>query len=45
MVNTNTFYINIKNFGPNVSTQFVEALKELEDKKHVTKVIIDVRNN
>ncbi len=45
LVNSNTFYINIKNFGQNVSKEYIAALQDLKTHKNVTKVIIDVRNN
>jgi carboxyl-terminal processing protease len=45
LVNTNTFLITIKAFWPNVSENFRIALEELSEKKHVRKIIIDLRNN
>ncbi len=45
LVDSNTFYINIKNFGQNVSKEFIAALNELETHNNVNKIIIDVRNN
>lgn len=45
LINRNTFYINIKNFWPNVSNEYKKALEELKEEKYVNKIIIDVRNN
>ncbi len=45
LINTNTFLITIKAFWPNVSENFRLALEELSEKKHVRKIIIDLRNN
>ncbi|MCP4522611.1 MAG: S41 family peptidase [Candidatus Gracilibacteria bacterium] len=45
LLNRSTYYIQIKNFGPNVASSFKESLEELKTHKNVNKVIIDVRNN
>lgn len=45
LIDPNTFYINIKNFGQKVSKEYIAALQDLKTHKNVTKVIIDVRNN
>lgn len=45
LIDSNTFYINIKNFGQKVSKEYIAALQDLKTHKNVTKVIIDVRNN
>ncbi|USN58785.1 MAG: hypothetical protein H6767_01475 [Candidatus Peribacteria bacterium] len=42
---SDTFYIQIKNFGDHVARDFVEALNSLKEKTKVRKVIIDLRNN
>lgn len=42
---TDTFYIQVKNFGPHVFDEFTLALDELETNTRIKKVIIDVRNN
>jgi len=41
----NTFYIQIKSFGPNVFEEFTQSLDVLEKKKGIKKIIIDLRNN
>lgn len=40
-----TFYIQIKNFWPNVFDEFTSTLESLEKEKRVKRIIIDVRNN
>ena len=42
---SDTFYIQIKNFGTKVDGEFLNAIEELEKRKSTKKVIIDVRNN
>ncbi len=42
---SDTFYIQIKNFGTKVDTEFLNAIEELKTRKATKKVIIDVRNN
>jgi len=42
---SDTFYIQIKNFGTKVDAEFFNAIEELKTRKSTKKVIIDVRNN
>lgn len=44
-LNTSTFYIQLKNFGDHVDSDFEQALTTLKADTKVKKVIIDVRNN
>lgn len=41
----NTFYIQVKNFGDKVDSEFEEALNALKEETSIKKIIIDVRNN
>lgn len=41
----NTYYIQIKSFWNNVTTEFKEALTEIQSDKWIRKIIFDVRNN
>lgn len=45
LIDSNTFLISIRSFWPHVSDNFKSALTELSEKKYVTKIIIDLRNN
>ena len=42
---SDTFYIQIKNFGTKVDAEFLTAIEELKTRKATKKIIIDVRNN
>jgi carboxyl-terminal processing protease len=44
-LDSNTYYIQIKNFGPHVSTEFETALDGLLAETKTKKVIFDLRNN
>lgn len=45
IINSSTFYIQLKFFWPNTYADFKLALEELVKNKNITKVIIDLRNN
>ena len=45
LIKKDTFYIQIKNFWSNVSSDFKKSLEYLKNKKSVKKIIIDLRNN
>ncbi len=45
LLNRYTYYIKLKFFGPNISKEFKEALKDLKKHRNIRKVIIDLRNN
>lgn len=42
---SDTFYIQIKNFGTKVDAEFLAAIEELKTRRATKKIIIDVRNN
>lgn len=44
-LNNSTYYIQIKNFGERVDTDFEEALWVINDSPQIQKIIIDLRNN
>lgn len=44
-LDTSTYYIQIKNFGPNVASEFRKSLEELSGNAKVKKVIFDLRND
>jgi carboxyl-terminal processing protease len=44
-LSNNTYYIQIKNFGENVDTEFAAALQQILDEKNINKIIFDLRNN
>ncbi|MDD3645983.1 MAG: S41 family peptidase [Candidatus Gracilibacteria bacterium] len=45
VINSSTFYIQLKFFGPNTFNDFKAALEELQKNKNITKIIFDLRNN
>ncbi|MDP2091271.1 MAG: S41 family peptidase [Candidatus Gracilibacteria bacterium] len=45
VINNNTYYIQIKSFGENVSNDFKKTLVNIKEQKNINKIIIDVRNN
>lgn len=45
VINSWTYYVQIKNFWLNVSGEFAEILKEIDKKIGTKKIIIDLRNN
>ncbi|MFK7780053.1 MAG: S41 family peptidase [Candidatus Gracilibacteria bacterium] len=45
VLNTTTYYLQIKSFGEHVSDDFERSLKELKELKNVNKIILDLRNN
>lgn len=45
VLQNNTFYIQVRNFWPNVFEEFSNTLGELQSNSRISKVIIDVRNN
>lgn len=45
ILDRNTFYIEIKSFWENVSSEFKTALEALNQRPHVNRVVIDLRNN
>jgi len=45
LLDTATYYIQIKDFGPNVSSEFKKSLEELKGNTRVKKVIFDLRND
>lgn len=44
-LDTQTFYIQLKNFGETSDSDFTAALTEMKMYPQVKKLIIDVRNN
>ncbi|MCH8518217.1 S41 family peptidase [Candidatus Gracilibacteria bacterium] len=44
LINTNTYYIQVKNFGEKVDSEFYDAMKAFKD-SGATKLILDFRNN
>ncbi len=44
-ISQNTYYIQIKSFWNNVTTEFREALEAVKTETWITKIIFDVRNN
>jgi len=45
IIDRNTFYIEIKSFWDHVAWEFKKALEELKSRKHINRVVIDLRNN
>ncbi|MDA9128871.1 S41 family peptidase [Candidatus Gracilibacteria bacterium] len=45
LLNNSTYYIQIKNFGERVDTDFEEALGVINNSSGIRKIIIDLRNN
>lgn len=45
VINSDTYYIQIKSFWENVSSEFKKSLQDLKEQKNIKKIIIDVRNN
>ncbi len=44
-LSSDTYYIQIKNFGDSVDTEFQEALSVISDDRSVDRIIFDLRNN
>jgi carboxyl-terminal processing protease len=44
-INYNTYYIQIKNFGESVDSEFKDALEAILEERGTTKIIFDLRNN
>ncbi len=45
IINWNTYYIQIKSFWENVSSDFKSSLLKLKEEKNINRIVIDVRNN
>lgn len=45
ILNTTTYYLQIKSFWENVSDDFKKAAIEINENKDISKIIIDLRNN
>lgn len=45
ILNTTTYYLQIKSFWEHVSRDFKESIKVLNENKNINKIIIDLRNN
>lgn len=44
-IDNNTYYVQIKNFGENVDSEFKLALEAILEEKNIKKIIFDLRNN
>jgi carboxyl-terminal processing protease len=44
-IDNNTYYVQIKNFGEDVDSEFKLALEAILEEKNIKKIIFDLRNN
>jgi len=45
LINSSTYYIQIKSFWEHVSSDFKKSIESLNESKYINKIIIDLRNN